>query len=127
VGCPFLCAGSLLSAEELFDITLHFTPATGGSPEERAFFDAHLPGEIKGEHYGVVDSGDEADFLVSTVITGHEDRPSCVTLGLITAANNSLLMELFWDFVEPREMYSWNVGAILAPEAPEYLSAASNN
>ena len=76
----------------------------------------------------MVESGDEADFVVSIVINEHGDpaRPFGVTLGLITAANNSLLMELFWDYVDVQEMYGWNVGAILAPEAPGYLSATNN-
>jgi hypothetical protein len=114
----FLCAGQLLAAQNFADITLYFAPVAGGAPEEREFFDAHLHREITGAHYRVVHSREEADFLVTPLIITHEDsaRPSCLVLGVITAANNSLLLELFWDYVDVKEMFAWDLGGILAPE-----------
>jgi hypothetical protein len=116
----FLCAGSLLPAQDLSNITLYFAPASGGLPEEREFFNANMPGEIRGAHYRVVDSRDEADFLVSVSIAEKDegDGSSSVTLGLITAPNNSLLLEFFWDYRDAKELYTWNIGTFLAPEAP---------
>jgi hypothetical protein len=119
----FLCAGSLLSAQELFDIALHFLPASGGSPEEREFFDRNMPREIRGAHYIVVDHPDRADLLISVRIAQHEnaERPSSITLGLITAVNNALMLELFWDYLDREEMYAWDIGGILAPAGRIFL------
>jgi hypothetical protein len=117
----FLCAGSLLSARELSDITLYFFPAIGGSPEEREFFDANLPLEIRDVHYKVVDSEDEADFLVSSTISrlGEADSSSRFTLGLMTFADNSPLLELSWDYANMEDLYRWNIGSILMPAPSE--------
>ncbi|MDR1597039.1 MAG: hypothetical protein LBR99_04970 [Treponema sp.] len=114
----FFCAGSLLSAQELSDITLYFTPAIGGSPKEREFFDANLPREIRSRHYKVVESPDEADFLVSVAIAENEDSgyTSYIILGLTMAADGSPLIEISYNYVDVEEMYTWNIGAILAPE-----------
>ena len=89
-------------------------------PEEREFFEANLPREIKGAQYRVVGSPEEADLVVSVALTAHENpgNAALCTVGLIAAPNNSLLLELFWNYVDAREMRSWGVGSILAPEGP---------
>jgi hypothetical protein len=112
----FFCAG-ILSAQELADVTLYFAPATGGTPEDRAFFDITIPKEIRSPHYIVVDSPEAADFLVSLVITDNEDEGnSMLTLGLTAAAaSETLLLELSWHYVDVEEMYRWDIGSILAP------------
>jgi hypothetical protein len=113
-----LCAGPLLPAQELSDIALYFAPARGGSTEEREFFDLNLPREITGAHYRVVESPAEADFLVTVAITEDvgPNHADCFVLDLIIAANNCLLLEICWDYVDPAEMRSWRIGSILAPE-----------
>jgi hypothetical protein len=115
-----LCAGPLLAAEKLSDVALYFAPTSGGSPEERAFFDAAVPEEIKNAHYRVVESRDEADFIVSGVIdaNGGPDPSSSFTLGLTAASNRSFVLELSWDYVDMEELYFWDIGSILAPVAP---------
>jgi hypothetical protein len=121
-----LCAEPLLAAEKLTDIALYFEPTSGGSPEERAFFDACLPEEIKNAYYKVVESQDEADFLVSSAINANEgpDPSSRFTLGLMTAADSSFVLELSWDYVDMEELYFWDIGSILAPGvSPETVEA----
>jgi hypothetical protein len=122
----FLCAASLLPARELSDIMLYFFPATGGSPEEREFFDANLPNEIKDVHYKIVDNEDDADFRVfSTIIeSGSPEGFSRFTLGLATIADSSPLLELSWDYANMEELYRWDIGSILAPAPPPAVSAA---
>jgi hypothetical protein len=122
----FLCVGSLLAAQELSVITLYFAPATGGSPEDREFFDHNLPGEIRGSYYRVVDSEEEADFVVASIINEHggADSSTRFTMGLLTAADSAPLLELSWDYRDPHEMYLWDIGGILAPVVPENSGAA---
>ncbi|MDR1597040.1 MAG: PorT family protein [Treponema sp.] len=121
----FFCAGSLLSAQEFSDILLYFLPTTGGLPKEREFFDANIPLEIRNAYYKVVDSPDEADFLVSVAIAKNEDSSytSYLTLGLTTAVDQSPLIEISYDYDNVEEMYSWNLGTLLAPAIPSLSTA----
>jgi hypothetical protein len=111
-----LRAGFPAAAAELADVTLYFAPAAGGTAEDREFFDANLPGEIRGPYYRVVENGEEADFLVSMSIGEREGPGGRFTLGLMTAGDSSPLLELSWDYARVEEMYGWGVGNILAPQ-----------
>jgi hypothetical protein len=114
----FLRAGSPLSAQEGSDVKLYFAPASGGSRLDREFFDANIPREISGPHQIVVNSREEADFLVSLSIVRNEDpaHSSTLILGLsaASAARDSPLLELFWNYRVVEEMYTWGIGAMLS-------------
>jgi hypothetical protein len=104
---------------------LYFAPTTGGSPEDREFFDANIPLEIRNASYMVVESPEEADFLVSLAIQengGSSGAPSFLTLGLATIADSSPLIEISYNYADVGEMYSWNLGSLLAPAAPAVLT-----
>jgi hypothetical protein len=121
-----LCAAPLAGGAETADVTLYFTPALGGAPEEREFFDANLPGEIHGPYYRVVESEEEADFLVVMSIDKREEpeQHARFTLGLMTAGDSNPLLELSWDYKRVEEMYAWDVGSILAPPPTRAAPAA---
>jgi hypothetical protein len=125
----FLGAGSLLSAQEGSDVKLYFAPTTGGSRVDREFFDANIPREISGPHQIVVDSRGEADFLVSLSIVRNEDpaHSSTLILGLsvASAVSDSPLLELFWNYLEVAEMYTWGIGAMLSSGIAGDADAAS--
>jgi hypothetical protein len=114
----FLSAGSFLSAQDRSEVGLYFAPTTGGSQQDREFFDAHIPQEISGPGQRVVDSPGVADFLVSLSIVRNEDPADSSTLTLslsaASAASESPLLELLWNYLEVEEMYTWNIGAMLS-------------
>jgi hypothetical protein len=118
----FLCAALFVraapvSAQDRADVTLYFTPATGGSAEDRAFFDRNVPGEINSPHIRVGNSRDEADFLVSLTITEQgESGVSTLSLGLTAAeaVDGSPPLELFWHYRDAGEMYGWHIGEFLS-------------
>jgi hypothetical protein len=118
-----LCAGPLLAAQELSDVTLYFAPAVGGSPEEREFFDITIPREIRSPHYLVIEDPEEADFLVYVTISesGYPETPSSLTMGLTAnmEAGDFPLLELSWNYANVEEMYTWDIGGILAPVPAE--------
>jgi hypothetical protein len=126
----FLGAGSPLSAQETSDVRLYFAPATGGSRLDREFFDVHIPREISGPHHTVVDSREEADFLVSLAIVRNEDpaHSSTLIMGLsaASAASDSPLLELFWNYLVVEEMYTWGIGAVLSSGMAGDVDAASD-
>ena len=124
----FLCAAPLLCGRELSDVTLYFAPVVGGSAEEREFFDASLPLEIKNPYYRVVENEEEADFLVSVRVDDSEEGAdfSHLTLGLMTAAVETPVLELTWRYADKEEMYGWDIGSILAgPVDPAAVAAAA--
>jgi hypothetical protein len=114
----FLRAGSPLSAQETADVRLYVAPVTGGMRQDREFFDANIPREISGPHRIVVDRREEADFLVTLSIVRNEDpaHSSTLIMGLTaaSAASDSPLLELFWNYLELGEMYGWGIGAMLS-------------
>jgi hypothetical protein len=119
----FFCVGFLLSAQEIVDVTLYFAPAVGGSPEDREFFDVTIPREIRSPHYLVIENPEEANFLVYITIgeSGVPEFPSSLTMSLTAsaAAAEFPLLELSWNYAAVEEMYTWQIGSILAPTVPE--------
>jgi hypothetical protein len=115
--------GSLLSAREIIDVTLYFAPAVGGSLEDREFFDITIPREIRSPHYLVIENQKEANFLVHITIgeSGVPESPSSLTMSLMAAAATAEfpLLELSWNYAAVEEMYTWQIGSILAPTVPE--------
>ena len=111
----FLFTVGVLCAQDRSDIALYVYPATGGSEEARAFFDENIPTEIKGAHYGVVDTLEESNFNITMNLSEYEDEetPGVVinhfTLGVIRTADGSVVVELSWDYHELEEMYQWNL------------------
>lgn len=126
----FFCVFASLSAQDRSSIKLYVAPASGGSPAEREFFDVNIPMEIKGAHYTITESLEEASYLVGMTISENPDSntSSLFTLSVTKVSSAVPLVELSWVYTEVEEMYEWNLYLIYnalsniameSPAAPE--------
>jgi hypothetical protein len=123
----FFCAGALLAAQERSKPALYVVPATGGSPEEQAFFNSNIAREIENAGYRVTDSREEADFLASITIVKKDGPDPFSTLVLdlrAVSGGDSPALELFWNYREMEELYTWNIEAILSSQMSGDLEAS---
>jgi hypothetical protein len=115
----FFCVGALLAAQERSEPALYVVPATGGSPEEQAFFGSNIAREIESAGYRVTDSREAADFLVSITIVKNDDPAHSSTLLLdlrAASGGDSPTLELSWSYREMEELHTWNIRAILSSQ-----------
>jgi hypothetical protein len=111
----FLFTFDVLCAQERSDTALYIFPATGGTQEEREFFDKHIQGEIAGANYGIVYTPQEANYTVNLNIGEYEDEetPDVVakqlTLVVVRTADDHPVVEFSWSYHELEEMYQWNL------------------
>jgi hypothetical protein len=103
------------------DINVYIVPATGGTPEERKYFDFNLQQEIIGGGYQLTNSlssnpaeaKQKSDFYITVDL---EDDPEydehIVSLALYETRSNSLLVTSGMSYYSQDEMNEWNLTMI---------------
>jgi hypothetical protein len=104
-----------LPAQERSNTGLYITPTTGGTLEERQFFDDNIPMEVLNANYRVVYTPQEADYIINMTISEDEDydNPGGIlkvfTISVIRTITNTAVVEYSWGYREIEEMYNWNL------------------
>jgi hypothetical protein len=120
----FLFFAASVWAQSRNDIPIYLMPTSGGTADERAFFDKNFLMELESAQYKTVESERECDYIFEPTVlaedrngeyrvsTGSESAGTGKQLQLKILKNDatrSELLQLSQAFVEKEDMYTWNL------------------
>ena len=116
IGIVCFCFVSLaVFGQSRDDVVVYVAPTTGGTAEERAFFDENIKMEVKGANYNLVDVEHDADYTIKMNISQEEDwdDPTVMInvflMVLIDNTDGHEVIQFSWEYQEVEEMYQWNL------------------
>ncbi|MDR3247277.1 MAG: hypothetical protein LBT39_00700 [Treponema sp.] len=112
---------SVLFAQSRDDVTIYLSPATGGTPEQQAFFNENFRMELIGANYTLVDDQRQADYSMNLNVTqeveeGYDDVAeeiiNVLNISLIDNKDGHEILQFSWAFSTLEDMYEWNLHLI---------------
>lgn len=89
---------------------VYISPASGGTAEEREYFNFNLQEEVKGSGYAVADSENNSDFFIEVELSyDREYDEHIITLILYRTTTGELLVTSGMVYETLDEMYDWNL------------------
>jgi hypothetical protein len=133
--CIFLMMAALttaLSAQSdeyiLSNVWVYVSPATGGTAEEREYFDFNLQEEVIGGGYALADSEENSDFIIDVELSyDQEYNEHIITLFLYRTETGELLVTSGMVYETLDEMYDWNLTLIYRVMANAPISKSLGN
>lgn len=122
-GILFFFIVAILSAQERSNTSLYVSPTTGGSPEQKAFFDENIPMELAAANYSVTSDVGTADYTVEMVLSEEEDPDfpgtfiNLFTIKVIRIEDGVEVVQFSWVYDALEDMYQWNLYIIYSAMA----------
>jgi hypothetical protein len=122
-GILFFFIVAILSAQERSSTNLYVSPATGGTSEQRTFFDENIPMELAAANYSVVSLVEAADYIVEMSLSEEEDIDfpgtffNLFTINVTRVEDRTEVVRFSWSYVTLEEMYQWNLYIIYSAMA----------
>ncbi|GHV50160.1 hypothetical protein AGMMS49579_03310 [Spirochaetia bacterium] len=99
--------------EKFANVKVWVAPTTGGSAEDRAYFDFNLPEEVKGSGYELTETQEASDFYIVASLEYDEEYGDYVlTAELYNTETGALIVTTGMGYQTTEEMNDWNLTTI---------------
>jgi hypothetical protein len=118
IGLALFIFHALLSAQERFDTALFIAPTTGGTPEDRRFFDEYIPMEVENAGYKLVGAAEASDYIINLDVSADEDyynpdnpdeTGSLFGIQVVRTRDSVEIIRFAWPYQRLNDMFQWNL------------------